>query len=117
MSHRPSKKNMRSTNPIYEEDSDDTPINKTGDINILAFEGIEMMVTPEIIFTYQTVLLPVTFFKGTKYLFVLYCYDTNAILTEPFKDRKVKYVLRASKKVHDELTNSEFKQETHRLSS
>ena len=46
-------KNARSTKPIYEEDSEDTSINKTGDITNLELEGIEMMGTPGRTYTDQ----------------------------------------------------------------
>ena len=38
------------------------------------------------VYTDQTGRFPVTSSKGTKYIFVLYSYDTNAILMEPLRD-------------------------------
>ena len=39
------------------------------------------------IYTDQTGRFPVTSSKGSKYLMVLYDYDSNAILSEPLKSR------------------------------
>ena len=58
--------------------------------------GIEIRGTTGKIYTDQTGLLPVTSRKHTKYVFVLYCYDTNEIITEPLNDRRGKN-LRAQK--------------------
>ena len=71
---------MRSKNPIDEEESDDTSINKTGEITNLAFAGIYMKGTPGKIYTDQTVRFAVTSRKGTKFVFVLYFYDSNTII-------------------------------------
>ena len=92
MTHRPSKKYMRSTNPIYKEDSEDTTINKTGEITNMEFLGIEMNGTTGKIYTDQTGSFPVTSRKGTKDVFVLYCYEANEIIIETLEDRKVKEI-------------------------
>ena len=78
---------MRSKNPIYEEDKENTSINKTGEITILAFAGIEMTSTPRNIYTYKTGCFPVTSIKGNKGMFVLYCYGAKKMITETLKDR------------------------------
>ena len=52
----------------------------------LAFAGIEVTITQGNINTDQTGRFPVTSRKRKKYVFVLYYYDTNAIITEPLKD-------------------------------
>ena len=78
---------MRSTNPIYEEDTENTSINKTGKINNLVFTVLETTDTLGKIYTYQTGCLTVTSIKDTIYVFVLYCDVANKIITEPLKDR------------------------------
>ena len=48
-------------------------------------------------------------------MFVLYCYESNVIITEPLKDRTGKEILQFYKKVHYELSNIRFKPATHWL--
>ena len=81
-----SEKNMRSKNPIYEEDPEETTINKTVEITNPDFIGIELTGMPWNMYTYQTGILLVTSRKGTKYVFVLCCYNSNPTITEPLKD-------------------------------
>ena len=76
---------MWSNNNIDSEDSEETSINKTWDITNLELARIEMTRTPGKIYTDQNRRLPVTSIEGTKYVFVLYCYDGNSIITETFK--------------------------------
>ena len=64
----------------------------------LAFAGIEVTITQGNINTDQTGRFPVTSRKCKKYVFVLYYYDTNAIITEPLKDITGKEILRAYKR-------------------
>ena len=73
------------------------------------------MDTPGKIYTYQTGHFPVTSRKGITYVFVLYCYDVYAIITETLKDRKVKESTRSYKNVHKEQANRGFKTATHWL--
>ena len=86
---------MWSTKTIYEYKPAETPINKTGDITNLAFADIEATGTSGKIYTDQTGCFPVTSRKGTKYVCVVYCYDTNAIITETLKENTGKVILRA----------------------
>jgi hypothetical protein len=51
------------------------------------------------IYTDQTGRFPVTSSRGNKYLFVLYDYDSNAILAEPIKSRQQDELLRAYTKL------------------
>ena len=53
----------------------------------LDFVDIEVTGTPGITYRYQTGRFPVTSIKGTKCVFVLYCYETNSIITEPLNER------------------------------
>ena len=46
---------------------------------------IEVTVAPGNIYTRQTGRFPVTSIKGKKYVFVLYCYEYNSIITESLK--------------------------------
>ena len=54
--------------------------------------------------TDQTGRFPTTSRRGSTYVFILYCYDSNAILAEPIKSRSQHEILRAHKKLHQELT-------------
>ena len=81
---------MQSKNTIYEKDTENTPTRKTGEITNLEFSGIETTFKTGNIYTYQTGRFPVTSIKGTEEVFVLYCYDTNEIITEPHKYRAEK---------------------------
>ena len=55
------------------------------------------------IYTDQTGRFPHHSSKGTKYVMVLYCYDANAILTEPLKNRTEAELSRAYKKLYEYL--------------
>ena len=77
---------MRSTKTIDEEDPEDTSINKTVDITNLTITGIEITVAPGKIYKDETGNFPVTSRKGAKYLFVLYCYGSNAIINESLNE-------------------------------
>ena len=57
---------MQSTTPVYEEESEDTTINKTREITNLAFLGIETTGAPGNIFIYQTGRISVTSRRGKK---------------------------------------------------
>ena len=60
-------------------------MNKTEKITNLAFPGIEVTGTPCNIYTDQNGRFPVASIKGKNYVFVLYFYDSNKIITEPLK--------------------------------
>jgi hypothetical protein len=55
------------------------------------------------IYTDQTGRFPVTSSRGNKYLFVLFDYDSNAIIAEPIKSRQQDELLRAYKKLTQHL--------------
>jgi hypothetical protein len=55
------------------------------------------------IFTDQTGKFPVTSSRGNKYVFVLYDYDSNAILVEPIKSRMQNELLRVYRKLTTHL--------------
>jgi hypothetical protein len=56
------------------------------------------------IYTYQTEGLTVVSSKVDKCIMVLYEYDSNAILTEPIKNRALAELLRASKVMDKKVT-------------
>ena len=64
--------------------------------------GIEVTSTPGKIYTNQTGRFQVTSVKGIECVFVLYCYESNTILTEPLKESTGKSILRTYKIVLDE---------------
>ena len=76
---------------------------------------IEAIVSLGKIYTNQTGCFPVTSIKGTEYLFVLYFYDDNAIITKLLKDSTGKEILIAYKTVHEEMANRRFKPARHYL--
>jgi hypothetical protein len=55
------------------------------------------------IYTDQTGIFPVVSSKGSKYIMILYDYDSNAILAQPIKDRTAPELLRAFKVMEQEL--------------
>jgi hypothetical protein len=55
------------------------------------------------IYTNQTGKFPVLSSRGNKYLFVLYDYDSNAIMAEPIKSPTQGELTRAYKKLFDQL--------------
>ncbi len=67
------------------------------------------------IYTDQTGRFPVTSSKGSQYILVLYDYDSNAILTEPLKNRAGGEILRAYTKLCNYLSVRGFKPKTHWL--
>ena len=60
------------------------------------------------IFTDQTGRFPVQSSKGNNYVFVLYDFDSNAILTEPIKNRKGASLIHAFNKLTDILISKGF---------
>ena len=67
------------------------------------------------IFTDQTGKFPITSSKGSKYVMVLFAHDINAILAEPMKNRSQEEIMRATKKLHEYLTDRGFKPEVQIL--
>ena len=67
------------------------------------------------IYTNQTGRFPVTSSQGSKYVLVLYDYDTNAILTEALKNRTAPEILRAYHKLFQYLQARGFTPQTHWL--
>ena len=61
------------------------------------------------VFTDQTGKFPVTSSKGSKYAMVLFAHNINAILAKPIKNRSQEEIMRATKKLHEYLTDRGFK--------
>ena len=55
------------------------------------------------VYSDQTGHFPVTSIKGLKHVSILYSYDANEVLLEPFNSITVKYVLHAYTAFHDYL--------------
>ena len=55
------------------------------------------------LYSYQTGFFPVTSIKGVKYVFILYYYDANEILSHPLKIRTGKDILHTYTKCRDYL--------------
>ena len=53
--------------------------------------------------------------RGNNYIFVLYDYDSNAILTEPIKNRKAESIVEAYCKIHGTLCRAGLKPKLQRL--
>jgi hypothetical protein len=62
-----------------------------------------------------TCRFPTTSSKGNKYVLVLYDFDTNNILTEPMKSRGDQEMVRAYRKLIQELVDHGFKPRLQRL--
>lgn len=56
-----------------------------------------------VIYTDLTGKLPVTSINGNKYILLLYCYDVNAILVRPLKNRSDKETLNVYQAMYEEL--------------
>ena len=85
------RKNARSTNPKTDDEDDDEPTPEPNNNETeLVFATIEAIGK---VYTDQTERFPVTSSRGTKYICVLYAYDTKAILTEPLKDHSGKEIV------------------------
>jgi hypothetical protein len=67
------------------------------------------------IYTDQTGCFPVRSSQGNNYILVAYDYDSNAILTEPLKNRQGAEILRAYTKIIDYLKIRGFKPDHHWL--
>jgi hypothetical protein len=63
----------------------------------------------------QTGRFPITSSRGSKYIMVVYDYDSNAILTEPLTSRTKTELLQAYSKLPDYLTTRGLKPVLQRL--
>ena len=67
------------------------------------------------IYTDQTGAFPCISSRGNRYVFILYHYDTNAILAEPIQNRTATELLRAYKLLLQKLKNSGYAPKLHIL--
>eukprot|EP00957_Ditylum_brightwellii_P089931 6848872-Ditylum_brightwellii.AAC.1 len=67
------------------------------------------------IYTDQTGCFPVYSSKDSKYIIVLYCYDANATLAEPIKNRSEGKLLQAYDKMYKYLQDKGYKPYTRWL--
>ena len=67
------------------------------------------------IYTDQTGRFPITSSMGSKYCFILYSFDANAILVEPIKNRSASELLRAHNKLVQYLIQKGYKPNMHYL--
>jgi hypothetical protein len=102
------RKNIRSTKIIPDDIPEQQDDNKTN------FLFATILDTGRI-YTDQTGRFPITSSQGNQYIMVLYDYDSNAILTEPLKNRKGQEILRAYTKLHKYLIARGFTPQTHWL--
>ena len=66
-------------------------------------------------FSDQTGRFPHTSSKGKKYIMLWYHYDTNAITTEPLKNRTEGEINRAFEKLHTKLCAAGYTPKCHRI--
>jgi hypothetical protein len=115
------RKNVQSTqsdSPTQQENKDPTqePNNEATHQLFAAIANTNKLYTgTSKIYTDQTGRFPVTSSQGHQYVLVPYDYDSNAILTEPLKNRQGGKILRAYQKLHTYLTDRGFKPRTHWL--
>jgi hypothetical protein len=101
------RKNIRSTQP--KSDTDEQPVSDSpNERTHHVFAAVHDTTTGQIA-TDLTGRFPNTSSRGNKYILVLYDYDSNAILTEPMRNRSDTEHLRAYNKLHLYLVERGFK--------
>ena len=111
-------KNSQSTKTRPEEtkEEDDMKTEEEGTQTNAIYPAVIDFPTPTgKIATDQTGRFPTTSSRGSTYVFILYCYDSNAILAEPIKSRSQHEILQAYKKLHQELTTRGHRPQLQRL--
>ena len=110
------RKNQRSTKPkVTIEDTDEhdivahPPITDGKRTHFVYAAIVDAPNESGRVYTDQTGKFPVTSRKGSKYIMVLYDYDSNAILTEPMTSKTGPEMIRAYTKLHDRLVASGLK--------
>jgi hypothetical protein len=109
------RKNIRSTRRPLKQPTNSTPQQEQpndDETTHLVFATIEETGK---IYTDQTGRFPVTSSRGTKYVMVLYDYDSNAVLTEPLKNRTGQELFRAYTTLHQYLCQRGFTPQVHWL--
>lgn len=108
------RKNIRPTPHDITETDDNDIVPQEAD-NIATNHLYLTIETTGKIYTDQTGRFPVKSSRGNQYILVAYDYDSNAILTEPLKNRQGKEILRAYTKIIEYLQIRGFKPRTHWL--
>ena len=90
-------------------EAEDTTISNTSKETNPDFSGGEQTGTPVRVGLDDSPLHP----EREKYVFVLYCYDVNAIIREPRKARTGKEILSSYKKHHEDLEDRWFIPKTY----
>jgi hypothetical protein len=67
------------------------------------------------IYTGQTSRFRTTSSRGSKYIMILYNYDSNAILVEPLKSKSEGDMIRAYSKLHEYLSDRGLKPRLQKL--
>jgi hypothetical protein len=106
------RKNLRSTKPKQETEShtnaDDQPqpddVGHSADVAFLSI--LDAAEETGKMYSDITGRFPVQSSRGHKYIFVLYDYDSNAILVEPLKSRAATEILRAFDVLHQRLRHA-----------
>ena len=66
-------------------------------------------------YSYQTGRFPITSRKGSKYVMIVYEYDSNHIHGEPIKYQNAVYLTRANEKLHKMFTSRGLQPQLHIL--
>jgi hypothetical protein len=117
------RKNVRSTKPKMapttdSPDPDTSPKQLEPNVrthHVYATSIIDPIDPTGQIATNLTGRFPVTLSRGNKCIVVLYCFDSNAILTEPMKSKAESEHLRAYNKLHQYLVDRGFRPLRQRL--
>ena len=86
----------------------------TTHLAFLTIETVEME-TGGKIYSDLTGRFPVQSSQGNKYIFVLYDYDSNAIMVEALKTRAASEILRAFKNIYERITITGRRPQLHVL--
>ena len=107
-------KNKPQEQPPPLDDTQPTPLPKHNRTHACYAAVIDFKPTGQT-YSDQTGKFPVTSSSGNAYLFILYDYDSNAILAEPIKNRSAESILEAYKICHARLSKAGLKPKLHRL--
>jgi hypothetical protein len=93
------------------------PKNTTGKPEHFVYAAVERMYEPRTgqVFSDQTGAFPVISNTGSRYVMVVYDYDSNAILVEPLRNRQGATILAAYRKIHNVLKQHGCKPQLQRL--
>ena len=102
------RKNLRPTSKITQSDIEDLfptsktkyPINKTYSV----YSKIVPFTAKEMAYGDITGAFPYTSSRGSKYIYVMYDFDANTILTYPLKSRQAHEIVQAWTTLHDQMT-------------